>query len=390
MNVLDLVERELDRIARESRVDLAALDARERRRHDRSVARRIATYLHAETRVLGPALAAVARARRPELAAYRERLVRRADDALSRLRAGDAQAPAAAARLRLEMTRYGGCLQRDVLPLLDATLGERDLHRLGGEMLLVLASRREGEGLAPVAAPRRARPSRASGFALDKDGIPVLGDALAATAAGRRLPASRGLEAGVRLLGSMVLMPLLGLVACAGPARPPAIPLPPAAPPVAVAPPPAAVPQGSPWTPEMAAIERELQQAALADGRVAVVRGEDNQLAIQVDATVAMTTRGDGLRTGFGRFMAAMAETLSAHPSVQVRVIGHGDAVKGASAKSRAPWAVVAMRFLVDHGVAMERLTARTNKDAAPLPVNVDAKGGAVRSLEFQLSAESA
>jgi hypothetical protein len=151
MNVLDLIQRELNRISADFRA-YAALPADDARRSLRGLALggRITAYLHAEERVLYPALIAVAFALRPALLAHQRRLKRRTGDALGRLRRGDTLGHAAMLKLEQEMLRYARCHQLELLPRLRSVLGERELRLLNGEMLLTLAAHRMPEGWQPL------------------------------------------------------------------------------------------------------------------------------------------------------------------------------------------------------------------------------------------------
>lgn len=184
MNVLDLIHRELNRITGDFRA-YATLPADDARRALRGLALggRITAYLHAEERVLYPALIAVAFALRPALLAHQRRLRRRTGDALGRLRRGDALGHAAMLKLEQEMLRYARCHQLELLPRLQGVLGERELKLLGGEMLLTLASHRMPEGWQPLpaAAPAWAHSqatSRRRSFDFDVERLPMLCDAV--------------------------------------------------------------------------------------------------------------------------------------------------------------------------------------------------------------------
>lgn len=164
MNVLDLIRRELSRIAADFRSH-AALPAGDPRRASRGIALggRITAYLHAEERVLYPALVAVAFALRPSLLAHQRRLKRRTADALGRLRRGDGLADAALLKLEQEMLRYGRRHEMELLPALQGALAERELRLLGGEMLMTLAARRRPAVPAPA-------------WAIHADRLPTLWD----------------------------------------------------------------------------------------------------------------------------------------------------------------------------------------------------------------------
>lgn len=153
MNVLDLIHRELARIAGDFRACLA-LPAADERRVLRGLALggRITAYLRAEERVLYPTLIAVAFELRPAVLAHQRRLKRRTADALGRLRRGDTLADAALRKLEQEMLRYSRCHQLELLPRLHGLLGDRELCLLGGEMLLTLAAHRMPEGWQPLPA----------------------------------------------------------------------------------------------------------------------------------------------------------------------------------------------------------------------------------------------
>lgn len=187
MNVLDLIHRELTRISGDFRA-YTALPAGDERRALRGLALggRITAYLHAEERVLYPALIAVAFGLRPALLAHQRRLKRRTGDALGRLRKGDALGDAAMLKLEQEMLRYARCHQLELLPRLHSVLGERELKLLGGEMLLTLAAHRMPEGWQPLpaaAAPAWAQSQPAperKGFTFDVEHLPMLCDVVEA------------------------------------------------------------------------------------------------------------------------------------------------------------------------------------------------------------------
>lgn len=187
MNVLDLIQRELNRIAADFRA-YSALPVGDERRALRGLALggRITAYLHAEERVLYPALIAVAFALRPALLAHQRRLKRRTADALGRLRRGDALGDAALLKLEQEMLRYARCHQLELLPRLLSVLGERELKLLGGEMLLTLAAHRMPEGWQPLlvaAAPAWARSPATTdrrGSAFGVEHLPTLWDVVEA------------------------------------------------------------------------------------------------------------------------------------------------------------------------------------------------------------------
>lgn len=187
MNVLDLIQRELNRITGDFRA-YAAQPAEDARRTLRGLALggRITAYLHAEERVLYPALIAVAFELRPALLAHQRRLKRRTGDALGRLRRGDALGNAAMLKLEQEILRYARCHQLELLPRLHGVLGERELKLLGGEMLLTLAAHRMPEGWQPL--PATATPAWAHsqptperrGFTFDVQRLPTLRDVVEA------------------------------------------------------------------------------------------------------------------------------------------------------------------------------------------------------------------
>jgi hypothetical protein len=187
MNVLDLVRRELNRIAADFRA-WSALPAGDERRPLRglSLCGRITAYLHAEERVLYPALIAVAFALRPAVLAHQRRLKRRTGDAAGRLRMGDDLGDAALLKLEQETLRYARYHELDLTPGLQSALNERELQLLGGEMLMTLAAHRMPEGWRPLpaaAVPAWAHSSPASErrrFRVDVACVPTLCDVVEA------------------------------------------------------------------------------------------------------------------------------------------------------------------------------------------------------------------
>lgn len=120
---------------------------------------------------------------------------------------------------------------------------------------------------------------------------------------------------------------------------------------------------GNAWTPAIASVSQRVQQAALANGEVEVMRTADNRLLVRVEAGVAVHPRSDlALQSKFSDFMEEVGVALSSHPSVQVRVVGYGGTSGKAFSSARQPltWARSVLRFLALHGVGAERLTART------------------------------
>jgi len=175
-----------------------------------------------------------------------------------------------------------------------------------------------------------------------------------------------------RLRIALVGVALL-VAGCAGPAMKPGTqPWPAApgaiAPPLQPPPPPVSVIDGNAWTPAIASVSQAVQQAALANGDVEVVRTADNRLLVRVEARVAVQRSDVALQAKFSDFMENMVVALSSHPSVRVRVVGYSGASGKAfsSAKQPLTWARSVLRFLASRGVGAERLTARAGSPAEP------------------------
>lgn len=149
MNVLDLISRELSRIAGDSQTYGEMHDEGLRHQRGRSLAGRIKVYLLAEERVLYPALLALALKIPSAMPVHHQRLKRRAADALARHAGTHADAHAAMLKLQQEMLRYVQSHERELCPRLRTELSGRELRLLGGEMLLELASSRRLRDLAP-------------------------------------------------------------------------------------------------------------------------------------------------------------------------------------------------------------------------------------------------
>lgn len=140
---------------------------------------------------------------------------------------------------------------------------------------------------------------------------------------------------------------------------------------------------GNAWTNALAVVTRALQQAALTNGEVEVMRTADNRLRLRIDAADALDRRGEALQPGFRQFAEDMAEILAPYPSVQVQVIGYNRAPQAAAGRQALGWARSSLRVLATHGVGAERLTARARSTAEPEPGSVLPPG---RCIEFLLS----
>jgi len=188
MNLLNLIERELSRIASDFEAYAEMRDESLRQQRGRSIAGRIEAYLFAEDRMMYPALLAVVASVPPAMLVHHLRLKQRAADALARHAQTHATAHAAMLKLQQEMLRYAQSHKRELRPRLRAELGSRELRLLGGEMLLQLASnRRLGEPVpqegAPAFGSQESRwpisdfgGSSRSSFGLD--GLPLLCDVI--------------------------------------------------------------------------------------------------------------------------------------------------------------------------------------------------------------------
>ncbi len=187
---------------------------------------------------------------------------------------------------------------------------------------------------------------------------------------GRR--AARAIE---RLSLLMLLALGAGLSGCASrrpPPEPPAaapapIPVPPPAPPLDVK-------DGHVWSPDMAAVARELQQLALDNGQVEVMRTAANQVRVRIDAADAVDRR-DALQPRFRRFVERAGEVLARAPAVRVRVEAgvrvNSPVNSPAAAKGRNQalgWARGTEAILASRGVPADRLTSevRSGGDAEP------------------------
>jgi hypothetical protein len=142
MNVVDLIERELARFARDTRAYGELRHDVSRRHRGRAFARRVTAYLRAEVKALYPALLAVGVEPRPAMVLHQRWLMERAADARARHATDDDLAHAATLKLQQEMLRYTTCCRRELLAHLSEELNDRELSMLGGEMLLELASNR--------------------------------------------------------------------------------------------------------------------------------------------------------------------------------------------------------------------------------------------------------
>jgi outer membrane protein OmpA-like peptidoglycan-associated protein len=190
-----------------------------------------------------------------------------------------------------------------------------------------------------------------------------------------------------RLARCALLACVSWLAGCAGPARPvPAVEAVSVKAPAAA---PAPVPRldvidGNAWTDALAAVTRELQQAALSNGEVEVVRTPDNRLRLRIDVTDAFDRRGAALQPEFRRFAEDMAGILARHPSVQVQVVGYSRAPQAAATRQALGWARSGLRVLATHGVGAERLTARARAAGEAEPGSPMLPAG--RCIEFLLS----
>lgn len=179
---------------------------------------------------------------------------------------------------------------------------------------------------------------------------------------------------------------------CAGPAvtyrqaapvgAAPALPVQPPQPAVSVI-------DGNAWTPAIASVSQSVQQAALANGDVEVMRTADNRLLVRVEADLAIQQRSDvALQAKFSDFMETVGVVLSSHPSVQVRVVAYGGTTGKAFSSTKQPltWARSVLRFLAMRGVGAERLTARAGSRESPASGNGGPEGSRSRRIEVLLS----
>ena len=187
----------------------------------------------------------------------------------------------------------------------------------------------------------------------------------------RHLRASR---LGSRCALAIALLALgVGLTGCAS--RRPPEPLAVVAPaPVPLPPPGPAldVKDGHVWSPDIAAVARELQQLALDNGQVEVMRTAGNQVRVRIDAADAVDRR-DALQPRFRHFVERAAEVLARSPAVRVRVEAgirvNSPANSPAAAKGRNQalgWARGTEAILASRGISADRLTseARAGGDA--------------------------
>ncbi len=143
-----------------------------------------------------------------------------------------------------------------------------------------------------------------------------------------------------------------GLTGCAS-RRPPPEPLAVVAPaPVPLPPPgpPLDVKDGHVWSPDIAAVARELQQLALDNGQVEVMRTAGNQVRVRIDAADAVDRR-DALQPRFRHFVERASTSAAAK--------GRNQALG---------WARGTEAILASRGIPADRLTseARAGGDAEP------------------------
>jgi len=169
-------------------------------------------------------------------------------------------------------------------------------------------------------------------------------------------------------LPAALLACVLALAGCGVQPVHPALPSAPAAavapiPVVPLKPPPPApkvdVIDGNAWSEALAAVARSLQQAALSDGAVEVMRMPDNRLRLRIEVAAALDRRGEAPLPRFRRFAEDMAGVLVRHPSVQVEVIGRSTSPQAAALRQALAWSLAGERVLRAHGVGSERLAAR-------------------------------
>lgn len=199
------------------------------------------------------------------------------------------------------------------------------------------------------------------------------------------------IPSGRRAQGALLAC-LLALAGCSGQPVRPAAPWEPstsvAAPAPAVLPlaPPAPridVIDGKVWTDALATVTQSLQQAALSDGAVEVMRMPDHRLRLRIEVAAALDRRGEAPLPRFRRFVEDMAGLLAHHPSVQAEVIGRGVTAQPAALRQALAWSLSAERVLRAHGVAPERLAARA---AGPAEAEAPWAQPAGRCIEFLLS----
>ena len=143
MNIVDLIDREQSRIARDLALALDESEARQSRRRCLHAVRRIAAYLRAQEHVLFSALVAVGE--EPSLRApmrHHQLLKRRTSDALRLCEQERAAFGPPMRKLQQEMMRYARYVQDLLCPALLRAFGEGELSLLGGEVLLHLARNR--------------------------------------------------------------------------------------------------------------------------------------------------------------------------------------------------------------------------------------------------------
>ncbi|HEY9106125.1 MAG TPA: hypothetical protein VIN58_05565 [Roseateles sp.] len=182
------------------------------------------------------------------------------------------------------------------------------------------------------------------------------------------MPLTLNLPSSRRRQGALLAC-LLTLAGCGGqPVRPTAAP---PAPPIAVAAPARAVVptarrapridvvDGNVWTSALAAVAQSLQQAALSDGAIEVMRMPDNRLRLRIEVAAALDRPGEAPLPRFRRFTEDMAGLLVRQPSVQVEVIGRGATNQPAALRQGLAWGLSVERVLRAHGVAPGRLAAR-------------------------------
>lgn len=170
--------------------------------------------------------------------------------------------------------------------------------------------------------------------------------------------------------------PPAGLINVASPAPVPA--------PLPVAPARSDLIDGNAWSASLATVTRALQQEALINGTVEVVRTADNRLRLRVDATDALDRRGTALQPSFRRFAEDMAEILARHPSVQVRIVGYSQTSLATDRREALGWARSSLSVLARRGVGSERLTARARSAGERELGNLALPPG--RGIEFLLS----
>ncbi|MFT4103544.1 MAG: OmpA family protein [Burkholderiaceae bacterium] len=125
--------------------------------------------------------------------------------------------------------------------------------------------------------------------------------------------------------------------------------------------------------------QRQVMEQATAGTGVAVTRTEDNQLRLEVPSDVSFDVGQATIKPNLAPVLDRFAQTLRDNPATTLRIVGHtdstgSDAVNNPLSVNRA---ASTRQYLVDHGVAVDRIAIDGRGSHEPIADNGTESGRA-------------